>query len=339
MRIIPLAEIKPILADTPAILEVIRQSFIDHSGGKITMPDPVQLLFRSAEEGFEAGFEAGEDINSPLIGDCHIKTASSKALPYFCIKVATGFYKNPSRGLAVNNGLVMLMCAQTGAPLALFQDEGHLTSTRTAAAGALAASLRPYTRAVSLGVIGTGHQAELQARWISTVCSVSEILIWGRTAERVARLTSRLKDLNIKAVMCRDIEALCGSSKIIVATTPSQSPLVLGKHVQAGHHIIAVGADSPGKTEIAPEVMARADLIITDDRAQCLHHGEFGHAVRAGLIDAQSAAVLGQVLSAPKGLVFEPSSISVVDLTGLGAQDLAIAAHVYRKLGGEILRA
>ena len=318
MQLVNLDQIKPILEDKHTVLEAVKQGFIQHSNGKITLAEPVQMLFGVTDDA--------------IAGDCHIKTASSESLPYFCIKVATGFYKNPAKGLPVNNGLVMLISSETGAPLALFQDDGHLTAIRTAAAGALAASLVNETAPLSLGIIGTGHQAELQALWISETCQIPNITIWGRSQDKAEALKTRLIRTGLQVKISPSISELCAQSRIIVTATPSTSPLVFSSDIKAGHHLIAMGADSPGKKELDPEILKRADLVITDDHMQCIHHGEFGHAVKAGLVEESKDISLGLALqnSTPSRLTKE--TLSVVDLTGLGAQDLAIASMVYDKL-------
>lgn len=318
MRLIPLDQIKPIVEDKQAVLEAVRQGFVQHAQGRITLPTPIQMLFGVSED--------------TIAGDCHIKTASSEDFPYFCIKVATGFYANPTKGLPVNNGLVMLMSSETGKPLALFQDDGYLTSIRTAAAGALAASISDTGKPRTLGIIGTGHQAQLQARWISAANPIANIIIWGRSAAKAAALKGELENLGISIAIASSISNLCEDSDVIVTTTPSQSPLVFAADLRPGHHIIAMGSDSPGKIELEPAVLERADAIIADDHDQCLHHGEFGQAVRAGLIKDTKDMSLGDILHNPSLLSLNQKSISVVDLTGLGAQDLAIAAMVYDKI-------
>ena len=318
MRIIPFEQIKPIIDDKQAVLGVVKQGFVHHAQGRITLPDPVQILFGRSED--------------TIAGDCHIKTASSDDFSCFCIKVATGFYANPMKGLPVNNGLVMLMSSETGEPLALFQDNGYLTSIRTAAAGALAASLVTNDGSQTLGVIGTGHQAQLQARWISETNPISKIIIWGRSEAKVEKLKSQLDDLDINIDVAASISDLCQDARIIVTTTPAQSPLIFAENLRPGHHIIAMGADSPGKIELGPEVLKQADVIVTDDHDQCLHHGEFGHAVRAGLVDEMNDISFGMVLENPESLNLNDQTISVIDLTGLGAQDLAIASMVYDKI-------
>jgi ornithine cyclodeaminase len=90
-----------------------------------------------------------------------------------------------------------------------------------------------------------------------------------------------------------------------------------------------VGADSPGKQELDHEILARARIVV-DSRAQCVHHGEAGWAVRAGLTDAASLIELGDLLTTP--IAFAPDDIVVADLTGVAVQDFAIAKSVWRRL-------
>ena len=84
--------------------------------------------------------------------------------------------------------------------------------------------------------------------------------------------------------------------------------------------VVAVGADTPGKQELDPKLLAGAGLVVVDDRAQCAEQGELQHApprVRTQL--------LGAVLAADE-IRPRPGTRTVVDLTGLGVQDAAVAA-------------
>jgi len=226
----------------------------------------------------------------------------------------------------------MLFSAKTGQPLILFQDEGHLTSARTAAAGALAAKLKMKSGPQSLGVIGTGHQAELQIRWISAYCDISSVTIWGRATQKAEALQDRLEDLDLRVDISKTIKDMTDKAGIIVTSTPSGSPLLMNTDIRRGHHIIAMGSDSPGKVELDPDILGRADVIITDDHDQCLSHGEFGYAVRHNYVSENADRNLGYILGHPDEFEADANSVSVVDLTGLGAQDLAIAAFVYERL-------
>lgn len=319
MQIIPLRDIQPILEDKRAVIEAVKEGFIAHSHGRITSPTPMQMIF--TEEG------------GPLTGDCHLKSAYSGALPYFCIKVATGFYDNPKRGIPVNNGLVMLLSSETGEPLAMFQDEGCLTAVRTAAAGALAASLAESGSQKRLGILGAGNQARLQAKWITAHMGVSRITLWGRSIAKTQQLAAKLQTLSVPVRIAATPHDLALQADVIVTTTPALSPIIEEQDIRPGHHIVAVGADSPGKVELDPGILKRANAIYTDDHRQCLAHGEFGHAVRQGYIEETMDQDFGRVLERGPGGSITEQSVSIVDLTGLGAQDLALASLVYERIG------
>lgn len=103
------------------ILRVVRNACVQHAHDKVISAKSGELLFQ----------------NPP--GDCHIRFGYFRGAPTFVIKVAMGFYENPTRGLETNNGLMMVFSSLTGNLIAILNDEGWLTSWRTAAAGALAA--------------------------------------------------------------------------------------------------------------------------------------------------------------------------------------------------------
>jgi len=90
-------------------------------------------------------------------------------------------------------------------------------------------------------------------------------------------------------------------------------------------HFVGVGADSPGKQELPAGLFARAAHVLTDDHAQCLDHGDFGAAVRAGAVSDTADVMLGSVLSGAIALTRRPGDVTVVDLTGIAVEDIAIA--------------
>lgn len=315
MQIIDRETIRSAL-EKDSVIACAREAFIAHAKGEITSPMPMHLEFVSNKNEY--------------IGDCHVKAANSPAYPYFAVKLASGFYKNPEQGLPVNNGLVLLLSSTTGQPIALLQDEGLLTSYRTAAAGAVAASLYNSEKNDVLGIYGTGHQAEQQALWISHHLQLKTVLIRGRSMDKAEVLANRLNTQGLTARVVNSTQALCAKSNILVTTTPVREPIIQSSDIDSSLHIIAMGSDIPGKQEIESKVLQRASCIANDDIAQCLDHGETGAAVRAGLISESSSQYLGSLLE--NNFKSERTEISLVDLTGLGAQDLAIANLLAERL-------
>jgi ornithine cyclodeaminase len=119
---------------------------------------------------------------------------------------------------------------------------------------------------------------------------------------------------------------------IVITTTPATSPVLNADAVKPGAHVTGIGTDMPHKNELPPELFRRAEMIATDDHAQCLHHGDFGRAVRAGAASEHSDTTAGAILQAPAPR--SALAITVADLTGIGALDAAVASRLTRELLG-----
>ena len=102
-------------------------------------------------------------------GDCHIKYGHIAGDSVFVIKIATGFYDNPSKGLASSNGIMLALSAETGEVMAILQDEGYLTDLRTGIGAALATEAGCRSDAQRVGVVGTGIQARIQIRCLNAL--------------------------------------------------------------------------------------------------------------------------------------------------------------------------
>ncbi len=320
MRIVPLADIQSAITAKDAI-EAVKAGFIAHARGQVHCPEPVQIVFR--------------DDRQEQHGECHVKSAIWSGRPYAAVKIASGSYRNAARGLPGAGGMIVLISVDTGLPEAILHDECWLTNVRTAAAGALAAGLKPVSKDATLGVIGTGTQAEIQATMIASHLGLGSVSVWGRSAAKAAALSEKLKAGGLAATAMDTVRDVCHASAILVTTTPATKPVVHLEDVPDTLHIVAVGADTPGKTELDPRILGRAHTIVTDDHRECLHHSEFGAAVRAGAVAEDSDCSFGEMLSlATPDPRMARDGISVVDLTGMGVQDLAIAMLTLRELTG-----
>lgn len=296
------------------IVEAVRRAFIAYARGEIVCPQPGQLLFDRPR------------------GDCHIKYGAEHSGATFVVKIATGFYDNPREGLPVNDGIVILFSARTGQPLAIFQDQGWLTSWRTAAAGALAVIAGAPERVRRLGIVGTGHQAELQAIWASRALGKVPVIVWGRSARKAEDLCIRLSDQGVSCSVAYDIGTLLQDCSVVVTCTPSRAPLIECSLVMPGTHLVSIGADSPGKSELDAKLFAHASGIATDDHWACVAHGDFGKALRAGHVTERADVSLGDVLAGERVLRSSERDITIVTLTGIAAQDLAIATWAHQRL-------
>jgi ornithine cyclodeaminase len=285
------------------VIAAMERAFVAYSTGEAVIP-PVGAL----------------EFEDPP-GDCHIKYGYLKRGSTFTVKIATGFWKNPERGLASSNGVVLLFSSQTGELLTIFQDEGYLTDMRTAAAGAVAAKYLAPPEIEYIGIIGTGLQAKLQLDYLREVTACRRVKLWGRNVDRARALSVAGFDIEV----VNSPAEVAAAARLIVTTTASRGWLLGAADVQPGTHITAMGADGGGKQELDPRLFALAKIRTVDSLSQCSKFGDSAFALEQGLIRIQDLVELGQVIPDPSLRRQSESEISIADLTGVAVQDMAIA--------------
>ena len=265
-------------------------------------------------------------------GEVDVKTAYVPGLEGFAIKVSPGFFDNPKLGLPSLNGMMMLLSSNTGLVKALLLDNGYLTDVRTAAAGAVAAKALAPEAVTTAGVIGTGLQAELQIRALKLVRDFKELAVWGRDRGKAETYAARMEEvLGLPVKVMDSVKEVVAASQVVVTTTPSREPLISADMLHEGLHITAMGSDADHKNELAPDVLAKADLYACDRQSQCAALGELRAAIVAGAIEADRIfPELGEILIGRKDGRTSEKDITVCDLTGTGIQDTAIANHAFK---------
>ncbi len=291
MRILNLFEIQALINDEEAIA-CMREALIAQARGECSTPMPMHL----------------DTVNG---GEVHMKSSYRRGGKYFALKMASTFHGK-------GNGMMMLCSAETGEPVAYLADEGHLTDVRTAAVAAMVAR-ELGRRDTSIGILGTGIQARLTARFHRHVLPLREIFLWGRDPEKAERCAQE-----IGATVVKSPAELAASTRFVITCTASREPLLLVRDLQAGTHISAVGADSVGKQELDPAILRAADLLLVDSLAQCEKLGELQHAPEP----RETAVEIGNFCEWPRA-----AENSLADLTGLGVEDLFIAELIYEQMG------
>ena len=315
-KIITLSEIKEVIQKNSAtdLIQSIEKGFVMYSNKKVVVP-PVGYL----------GFKRPP-------GDVHIKYGYIEGDDYYVIKIASGFYNNPSLGLNTGNGMMLLFSQKTGETLSILLDEGYLTDIRTAAAGAVAAKYLAPSKVSCIGIVGTGVQARLQLEYLKPVTTCRDVIVWGRSEEKLSVFKNdpSLKDFSITTTT--DIKYLTNRCNLIVTTTPSRKALLMSAHIRPGTHITAMGADADGKQEIDPMLFGQADIVVADSKDQCIDHGDCCYAVNGNIIDSLKIVELGQVIENKNLRRTNDQQITIADLTGVAIQDIQITKFVYRAL-------
>jgi alanine dehydrogenase len=275
-------------------LEAVRDGFIAYARGEWKMPPKVYV----------PAYPAGDFRAMPALGAGHA-----------LLKWVTSFPGNPAQGLPTVTGLVLLSDASNGMPKALL-DAGAVTALRTGAAAVLAAETLGRSDATTAAVIGAGVNGEAAAR--TFVARGRAVTLWDVDESRAEGVASRI---GAGTAATRE-EAL--AADLVVTVTPGRE-VVLGENsLRPGQHASLMGADGPGKAEIAVAELARV-RVFCDDWEQASHNGDLVHAVEAGVMGRDDVSQLGDVLiGAAEGRTSD-GDITVFDSTGLAIQDLAIA--------------
>jgi alanine dehydrogenase len=285
--------------DYSLVNRAVEAAFADHGRGEVQMPPKVYITLPK--------------------GDFRTMPAYLPSLGIAGVKIVNVHPDNPSQGLPTVMALTVILDTATGQPEAII-NATRLTDMRTGSAGAVAAKfLSPKTEIV-LGIAGTGRQAEAQVMAISRELQIREIKVWSRNPVHAARFADQFKAFNCSA---QNLERICDCD-VLVTTTPSRTPLIRDAWIHEGMHINAIGADAPGKQELDPAILKRAQVFV-DDPLQAVHSGEINMAIARGLFRPEEiAGTLGEVIIARKKRK-DMNAITIFDSTGLAIQDLAIA--------------
>jgi ornithine cyclodeaminase len=293
------------------LVRLMEEAFAAFSRGEAVVPPPGELLFESPP------------------GEVHIKYGYLKAGQTYVIKIASGFWHNPERGLSSSDGLLLVFRKETGELAAVLNDRGRLTDLRTAVAGAVAAKYLAPGEIDAVGVLGTGIQAELQVQLLQSVRPCRHIVVWGRNPERAEAYSQRMRDKGYLIETVLSPAEVASRCRLIITATASQEPLLQWSDLRPGTHITAIGADSADKQELDAGIITRAGLVVTDSRVQGRSRGELWHAYRG---DAMGhIAEIGEIVQGTAKGRTAADQVTVSTFSGLAVQDIAIASAVLNR--------
>jgi alanine dehydrogenase len=292
------------LLDMPAVIAAVEQAFRDLAAGKAGMPPKVYL--NVADGDFRA-------MPAALPGAAGIKWVNVHPA-------------NPEQKLPTIMAVIIYSDPKTGYPLAVM-DAGDITAYRTGATAAIAAKYLAKPNSSSLGLIGTGRQAASQLLAHSALFKLKEIRVYDKIEENAKHFQASFPGYPITI---RPLEETAACD-IVCTLTPSRKLFLTKSMVLPGTHINAVGADAPGKEELAPALL-QAAAIVVDDVIQASHAGEINVPLKRKLISQRNiSATLSEMVSGKKTVRKDEQQITVFDATGLAIEDIAVASLVYRK--------
>jgi len=290
--------------------EVVREAAVAYSDGLAEVPSRISMHV------------------APFDGECLFMPGMIPSRPVVGCKVISVYSGNPARGLPSVVGSLLLLDPATGVPVALI-DAGYLTELRTAAMSAVAAEhlARPGSRV--LAVVGTGGQARAHVDAIVDAFPIAEVRVVSRRRERALAFGDAMARQHPAVAFSAPAgagEAVDGAD-IVVAATPSASPVIPAEAVRPGTFVCGIGSHTPDAAELPVEVVRAAARIAVDTRAGAVDGaGDVAAAIREGSVRREDVAELGELVAGRREGRRDDGEITVFKSVGFAALDLVAGA-------------
>lgn len=264
------------------------------------------------------------------VGTYRIMAAALPGMSTFGLKTLTGVPGRRKPELTYFT--ILVFDGETGGFLGLLP-AGHITRTRTGAAGGVAVKHLARADAKVLGVFGSGVQARAQVAAIRVVRDIEKIKIHDVIAEAGEKLAAELRAEGVDAESVESGRDAVVGSDIVTAATTSKEPVIEADWLAPGMHINGVGANSPAKKELAPGVYARGYVVVDYKEQVLMEAGDLIAALEAddGISEDDIAAELGEVIAGSKPGRTSDEQITIFKSVGVAYQDIATAAYVYQQ--------
>jgi alanine dehydrogenase len=227
-------------------------------------------------------------------------------------------------------GAILLCDGENGYPLAIM-DSTEITMKRTGAAAAVAAKYLARPESAVATICGCGAQGRVELEAMATIFRLEKAYVFDVDAPKAQSFAKEMSTrFAMEVVATLGLEDAVGASDVCVTCTPSRRYYLEKGHVRPGTFIAAMGADSPDKQELDPELL-KSSKVVVDILEQCAEVGELHHALDKGMRKEDVHAELGEIVARKKPGRVLKDEIIIFDATGTALQDVAAAAAVYER--------
>lgn len=253
----------------------------------------------------------------------HVMAAGDRSLGVFGIKV----YSSAAAGARF---LVLLYSEADGELLAVIEAD-RLGQMRTGAASGVATKYMARRGAASVGILGTGWQAESQLQAVCAVRPIRTVKAYSRHADRRNRFAERMSEhLGVAVTPVGTPEEAVRGQELVITATSAREPVCRGAWLEPGAHVNAVGANFLSRRELDVEAVARAAVVAVDSAEQCrLEAGDLLPAVERGVLTWESLVEVGRIADGQVPGRRTEQEITLFKSLGIALEDVATAWTVY----------
>ncbi|MGR3640455.1 ornithine cyclodeaminase [Alterinioella nitratireducens] len=244
-------------------------------------------------------------------------------------KYVNGHPKNTREGLQTVTAFGLLADVATGYPT-LLTEMTMLTALRTAATSAMVAKYLAPKGATTMAMIGNGAQSEFQSLAMKAICGITTVRLYDTDPAATDKAARNLEGQGLTVVKCSSAEdSMEGAQIITTCTADKQNATILTDNmVGTGVHINAIGGDCPGKTELAPAILHRADIFV-EYPPQTRVEGEIQN-----VAEDHPVTELWQVIEGQAAGRSSASQITLFDSVGFAIEDFSALRYIRDRLDG-----
>ncbi|MGI8988538.1 MAG: ornithine cyclodeaminase family protein [Bryobacteraceae bacterium] len=286
----------------------------------LPMPKCIDLMQQTFEQ-----LAANDAINQPrrrvIMPTGSVLHYMAGATPrYFGAKV---YSTHPKHGA---HFVFLLYRGEDAEPLAILE-ANLLGQIRTGAASGLATKYMARPESETVGIIGSGFQAEPQLAAMRAVRKIRVARVWSRSAGKRNAFASKL-GLEAVASARQAVE----DSDIVITATNSKDPVFEAEWIAAGTHINAMGSNQASRRELPGDLLSRADTIAVDSIEQAdMESGDLLLARTEGRWKGANLFELKDIVAGIKEARVDKAAVTIFKSNGLAVEDVAAAGWVYEQ--------
>jgi ornithine cyclodeaminase/alanine dehydrogenase-like protein (mu-crystallin family) len=248
---------------------------------------------------------------------------------YLGIKTVNVFPGNAALGLSGLHSTYVLYDARTGVPLAQL-DGNEITSRRTAAASALAASYLARKDAKRMTLLGAGRVGSLLPQAYAAVLPIREVDVWNRSRAASERLVAQLVELGFTARVVDDLRESVARADVVTCATLATEPVVHGEWLAPGSHLDLIGSFTPTMREADDACFMNARLAVDTTEAFQKSGDLIGPLQRGVMSNPEAWPTLETLCRGQAQGRQSEAERTVFKAVGTALEDLAAATLVYK---------
>lgn len=244
-------------------------------------------------------------------------------------KYVNGHPGNMRAGYQTVTAFGVLASVSTGYPL-LLTEMTLLTALRTAATSALVGRYLAPEGAQVMALIGNGAQCEFQALAFRALCGINRLRLYDIDPRATEKALRNLRAQGFEVTACALAQAAVEGAQILTTCTADKqfATILTDNMVGAGVHLNAIGGDCPGKTELHPDILKRAEIFV-EYPPQTRIEGEIQQ-----LAPDHPVTELWQVMRGEVAGRRDARQITLFDSVGFAIEDFSALRFVHERIAG-----